>query len=331
MRRKIRSQSLPWLVWLLVGAPALAASDDYRAPTGFNGHAWGEPLSAFQELKLLNANTVSNSPGVTRFLECRDLGMPCDDPARPDQLMVIAKSQVTEGNGSFAVSEYYREPEQNPWAESLVALNAITYMFCAQWHMPTVPANIRDQLRYCGTRMVYRSDTAATLFTRPNSYQSNHDRLLRHLIRLHGPPDGYRYKKGQVSVGPLGGTDEDIEAAESETPLARTAQENPITLLPRCAATITMMFDAKRGWGVVFYATAGIYNFAYGRHTMRDENNELYVALSGRNLDQPFRKQVGQCERKLGSLVCARGLHRLRDSDIRKFEPVATTARNQPQ
>jgi hypothetical protein len=349
MHHIFRWKRLPSLACALALSHALAAEDDFGPPTGFAGHSWGEPLAAFQDLKLLNANTVSNSPGITTFLPCRDTAEPCDDPNRPDLLMQNAKSQIAEGAGSFAVSEYYREPEQNPWAESLVALNAITYMFCAEWRMPTIPSDIRDKLRYCGSRMVYRSDTSAQLITRRRDYKSNHDRLLRHLIQLHGPPDGYRYKQGNVSVGPIEDSEPDVEPTEAADAVEESQTrapgsrpelqryrwcglaENANAVLPRCAATVTLMFDEARGWGFVLYATGGIYNFAYGRHVMQDENNELYVTLSGRDPDKPFRKQVGECRKTTGSLVCAPGMRRLRDADIRKFEPTATAAHNRPQ
>jgi hypothetical protein len=55
---------------LVCGSAALAA--DYDPPTGFNGHAWQEPLLAFPGLVLYAANTATGFAGkVTEFsMQC---------------------------------------------------------------------------------------------------------------------------------------------------------------------------------------------------------------------------------------------------------------------
>ena len=81
---------------LLVALCGPAMASDYQPPTGFNGHAWGDRLDASPGLKLWRANVAVNPHG--KMVDFNIV-------ARPGGTWSI--DQRVEGDGSFAVGEYY--------------------------------------------------------------------------------------------------------------------------------------------------------------------------------------------------------------------------------
>lgn len=308
---------------LVLGAPCLllavlaaaASRHDYTPPTGFNGLSWGAPLTALGKVKLARANTATDSKGKTTQLRCTENAEGCASAAYSDL--------DTEGRGSFAVAEYYRDGDKNPWATELVALQSATYLYCDEWQGSAVRADVKQRLKLCGARIFYRSDS--------NARESNHDRVLRHLIAEYGPYDGQRVKKGEVSIGPV--VD---EAAEPQTSPGMAEVDsgkgvaryrwcglpaNSTELVPECPATITLLFNHETGWGMVLFATDSMYRFAYARHITKDENNELYMALISRDPGKPTRRNANGCMRTTGSLICEGKLVAMPASERQRFEP----------
>jgi hypothetical protein len=205
------------------------------------------------------------------------------------------------------VSEYYFDTDTNPWADAGVRLHAMTYLFCAHWMGATVPHTVKSQLRYCGNRIFYRSETTAQLKGMPEGFVSNHDRVLKRLIDTHGLPEGYR-RRGTITLDIEDGSDE-LEPVEGAAVALQDLQryrwcglpEDSVRLSPACPATITQVFDRTTGWGMIVFATAPVYAYAYARHTLSDENNMLYVLLNGQPMDRPFRRLVQQCT---GTYIC---------------------------
>jgi hypothetical protein len=185
----------------------------------------------------------------------------------------------------------------------------------------------------CGARIFYRSESHMQLAGKPAQFESNHDRVLRHLIAEYGPYDGQRVKKGEVVAGPV--VEEGAEAASAEDATATVGDSgqgvvryrwcglrgNSDQLVPDCAATITLLFNRDTGWGMVLFATGTMYKFAYARHVAHDENNELYMALVSRDPDRPTRRNANKCLRTTGSLICEGKLVAMPDSERRRFEP----------
>lgn len=320
---------MKWKSWIaavaMIATAATAAetSPDYTPPTGFNGLTWGAPLSALGAVKLARANTVTDSKGKATQLRCTEKPEGCAN-------VVEDSDQDVEGVGSFAVAEYYREPDSNPWATALVALHSATYLFCDEWLGSSVRNDVKQRMRFCGARIFYRSDSIAQ---RPTGAQTNHDRLLRHLIREFGPPDGHRLPAGHVSVGPV--TESNADAA-TNTPqdIAPESEVGGVlryrwcgmhdkadALVPPCRATITLLFNRDSGWGMVLFATDAVYRFAQARHATQDENNELYMALISGNPRKPTHRNTNDCMRTTGSLICGGKLAALSDRDRRRFEP----------
>jgi len=301
------------------------APREYRAPQGFNGLAWGDPLSGLGGARLARVNTVVDAKGKVTRQRCIETGG-CAN--------WVASDQDVEGEGSFAVAEYYRESDSNPWASSLVALQAATYLFCDEWQGASIPRDVKQQLRHCGARIFYRSETAAQIMARPSGAETNHDRVLRHLLREHGPPDGYRVRRGEVTVGALTESGAEIESAAGTEEAAPERsgsgvlryrwcglQDSAPELLPACTATITLLFNRDTGWGMVLLVTDAVYKFAQARHATKDENNELYMALVSAEPAKPTRRRANDCMRTTGSLVCGGKLTTLSDRELQRFEP----------
>lgn len=326
MRRMTRGCWIGALGALAAAAVFAGNNAHYTPPGGFNGLAWGAPLSALGKVKLARANTATDSRGKVTQLRCAERPEGCASAGISDQ--------DVEGAGSFSVAEYYREPDSNPWAQSLVALQAATYLFCDEWLGPGVRKDVKQRMRLCGARIFYRSESAAQLAGKSAKFESNHARVLRHLIAEFGPYDGQRVKKGEVVLGPV------IEAGATEpepTEMPADAADdsgqgvaryrwcglpaNSGQLVPDCPATITLLFNHQTGWGMVLFATESMYKFAYARHVTQDENNELYMALVSRDPGKPTRRNANDCQRTTGSLVCGGKLLSMPDSERRRFEP----------
>ena len=336
MTRPIRMPNLPrallhpvrLLLWCALCACCIAAEPvggNYTPPRGFNGLTWGAPLSALGAVKLARANIVTDSNGRATQQRCMENPGGCAGWSPSDQ--------DVEGRGSFAVAEYSRDSDSNPWAASGIALQTATYVYCDEWQGGSAPANVKQQLRLCGARIFYRSDTGAELAARPAGYTSNHDRLLRHLIGEFGPPDGYRMRRGEVTVGPIleslpdAATAEDAGSprVESEQGVLRHRwcglHDTVSALVPACPATVTLLFNHETGWGMVIMATAVMYKFAHARHATHDENNELYLALISGDPTRPTNRRANACLRTTGSLLCTGRMQTLSDKERQRFEP----------
>jgi hypothetical protein len=310
------------LLYILAG-PAPAA-EDYTPPSGFDGHMFEAPLAAFAGIRMGSVSTATGARGkVTQlYFECTEasrqrgassLKGACD----PGGLQTI------EGEGSYAVGEYYFNTEPNPWVGTHVRLFAMTYLFCARWGTTTVPGNIRERMHYCGNRIFYRSETAAQLAKLSASFESNHDRVLKRLIAEHGMPDGYR-RQGTITVQLEGGSGDEApeDAFVSLRDIQRFRwcglQESNMMLSPTCPATVTQIFDPHTGWGMVVYATRPMYEFAYARHSLSDENNFLYVLLNGRPMGEPFRRAAQPCT---GTRICGPRIFAIPEREQKLFAP----------
>lgn len=308
------------IFWCALCAACFAAETAggrYTPPQGFNGLSWGAPLPALGTVKLARANIVTDSNGRATQQRCMENPGGCAGWSPSDQ--------DVEGRGSFAVAEYYRDSDSNPWAASGIALQTATYLFCDEWQGGSVPAKVKQQLRFCGARIFYRSDVGADT--------GNHDRLLRHLIGEFGPPDGYRTPRGEVTVGPVLESQSDAAPAQEADSLRSESKQGVLryrwcglhdtvsSLLPACPATVTLLFNHETGWGMVIMATAVIYKFAHARHATHDENNELYMALISGDPTRPTNRRANACLRTTGSLLCTGRMQTLSDKERQRFEP----------
>lgn len=309
---------------LLVGvvcSPLRAA--EYRPPAGFNGHTWGEPLSAFHGLELWHAHEVLMSPGkvIDPKINCTLVFRAVSSLRPADQFFECHSDAQVEGDGSFAIGEYYFSQDRNPWVAQRVELVTISYLFCAGWQGDYLPKDVKKRLTLCGARVTFRSDTQAQLARREADYRSNFDRILRALIAEHGEPPGYEHS-GRITIE---AGDERVTTPEQPRPeyfryrwcgVGEFARE----LRPACASTVTLVFEAARGQGTILYATPPMYDYAYGRHVEGQENDELYVLLNGRRLDRKYRYEshLSQCT---GTHLCGPSTSSMPAAELSAFQP----------
>ena len=70
--------------------------------------------------------------------------------------------------------------------------------------------------------------------------------------------------------------------------------------------------------GTVLYATAQMYDYAYGRHTSGDENNEIWALLNGQPIFKSYRVERRQCT---GTHICRPIKNDLSAKDVLAFQP----------
>jgi hypothetical protein len=297
------------ILLLLLGSSASYAVE-YHAPAAFNGHAWGDRLASFPGLTLWHANTAQGADGkvVDFLLKCKKADCSFGD---------ATLYQRAEGGGSFALAEYYKNVDNNPWPRQDIALLTVSYLFCANVAGEYLPHPINQHLRLCGGRILFRSDTLAELAHLGAGYRSNYDRIMGRLIAEYGEPPGYE-RRGVVII-------ENIESAQQpqrpQYVLYRWCgvDEASLNLHPSCPVSITLEFEATRGYGTILYATAAVYDFAHARNEMGDRNNDLYALLFSRQLAHPPRGFVRtECT---GKRICNPGSSAMTARQMKEFEP----------
>jgi hypothetical protein len=318
-RIKPRHVAVAVMLFVAVICAAGLSAAEYRPPSGFNGHQWGDPLSSFSGLRLRQANAVLLSPGKTVDIArvCRN-GGPSGPPSNEWIALCYFDTRI-DGIGSYSVGEYYLNQDSNPWAGRRVALFAITYLFCTSWQGEHMPQDMKEHLTLCGARVMFRSDTHKQLAARDMDYQSNFERILRTLIIEHGDPPGYE-RGGKITIE---SGDETLTTPRKRWPdYIRYrwcgVSEFALKLRPTCNATVTLVFDGVTGEGTVLYATAPMYEYAYGRHVLGQENDELYVLLNGRRLDRPNAFESHRCT---GTRLCNPGNSRMSAQELSAFQP----------
>jgi hypothetical protein len=300
---------------LTSGATSAATDSTYHPPTGFNGYTWGFALTSFPKLSLWHANTAGNAHGKDS-----DITIHCNQNQSTGETCTSSSAQIdrrVEGEGSFALAEYYRRLDKNPWHEAGIDVLTISYLFCARSAGEYISHPIRNHLTLCGSRVIFRSDTLAELANRPNGYVSNYDRILRRFAADYGEPPGYQVH-GRIIVQGL--EDQSPSGAQPRPQYAMFRwcglSESAAYERPNCLSTITLEFEATQGYGTILFATAPVYDFAFARHEMGDQRNDLYRLLYSDRLDHlPPRPDV----RCTGTRICNPGHEPMSAQELRDF------------
>jgi hypothetical protein len=293
-----------------------ASAADYDPPAGFNGHAWGEPLSASPALVLWQANKATGYAGkVTEFqMRCTPEGNSCN-------YLQAEMVQRVEGAGTYALAEYYLRSDTNPWQGAGVGLIGVTYMYCASGVGNHLPTPLRKNLGLCGARAYFTSDTDELKAQLGADHQSNLDRLLRKLVAEHGMPPGYK-PRGSITIDALEPDGAALPAPAGGEQLRAWRwcglKEAGSSLTPPCPATLTLVFDGSKGTGMLLYATPPMYAYAWARHEMGDAENELFVLLSGQIKAPVKRDKIRQCT---GSRNCGTSNTGLSAKSLAEFQP----------
>ena len=305
--RGIRPAAVAMLV--LGAVSAVAQAREYQPPQGFNGHQWGETLATYKGLTLWRANTAINSNGkqAESHLVCR-ADLPC----------VI--EQRVEGEGSYGLGEYYFAKDANPWVAQRIELFTISYLFCARWSGEYVPKALKKEMKLCGVRVMFRSDTAQQLVALGEHYRSNFDKVLHELITEFGEPPGYErsptitIETDTQRIGPAAGVPTSDYVRYRWCGLDRDVKQ----LRPSCPATVTLVFDGVRGEGTILYAAPLLYDYAYARRDTGDEHDEIFALLNGERLDQHKYYVKRQCTI---SRICGPRKSAMSPQDALAFKP----------
>jgi hypothetical protein len=293
------------LVGMLVG-PAIGAG--FQPPSGFNGHQWGETLAAYQGLTLWRADTALNSNG-----KLEDFRLNC----RPD--LPCAIDERTEGDGSYALGEYYFTKDTNPWVEQRIELFTVSYLFCARYLGDHLPRNLKEQMKLCGARIMFRSDTTQQLASLGDHYRSNFDKVMQQLVGEFGEPPGYeRSARITIETDTQRVNPQDVPASDYVRYRWCGLDRDEQKLRPNCDATVTLVFDSGRGEGTILYAAGPLYDYAYARHDTGDAHNDIYTLLNGERLDQrPFYVKR-ECT---GTHICGPQKGSMSKNDALAFQP----------
>lgn len=313
LNRSLRTAALCALAALLPFAPPSPAAE-YRVPTGFNGHEWGEHFAQLPGIKLWHANSTQSVQIRTTGPRINCIALTMTDGCLPKYWHV---EQPLDVPNMFALAEYYLNVDSNPWASSGIRVYAISYLYCAA-EAGYLPTPVKKYLRLCGSRVIFLSDNSAQLAQQKEGYQSNLDRIVRRLIADYGEPPGYELH-GKITIQSIGG-DEITSTAAPDKPvyvLYRWCRVLSDKVRPDCKATVTLEFEATHGEGTVLFATPELYDFANARHDIGDRKNDIYTLLYNHlGKFEPTRREP--CT---GKRVCNPRDAQMTATEIRDFEP----------
>jgi hypothetical protein len=283
---------LRFFLFTLVAATLSAHAADkpkrvkYVAPAGFDGHQWNE---------------LRTSPGFAKLPETPyGVGAAWMRPVEKEVLFTCVPAggseggcnfQATldtlrrrfEGGGFYVLSEYRVEDEGARFgsAEDEVVLYPVLYQFCANWDSTKreVPAKFDEMNRFCGVRMLFRSESREELLKLPADHVTNYDRVLDKLIARFGKPDKYA-RRGQVIIETLEGDSTDRK--ERKFGIWRWCPARDRGLHTNCAASVVLSLDPATGAASVLYSTPLLWEYAYARQNNGYKGDKLFKMLHAR-------------------------------------------------
>jgi hypothetical protein len=276
----------------MVGAVAIAAEPDkkvkYVAPAGFAGHAWGELRTNFTRLPdtpigvgaaWMNARVKSTTfdciPVATIGPQMSGAIGGCDFRATLDTLR-----KTYEGGGFYVLSEYSLDEQGFRFGDSdPVVLHPVVYQFCANWYETKreTPPKFDEMNKFCGMRLMFRSETRQELVGKPVDHVTDYDRVFEKLVAKFGWPAGYR-KRGRVLIETLEGDSGD--ASDRRFQIWRWCpSRDGGGMKIGCDASVTLALDPTTGVGTVLYSTPLLWEFAYARRNNGNKDDRLYKML----------------------------------------------------
>jgi hypothetical protein len=297
---------------LLLPLGSACEAADYRVPTGFNGHVWGEQFTELPGLKLWHANTAQSA-------QIEPIERPfCPTTGGCDISRLYGVQQTLDLPNTFALAEYYLNVDSNPWAGSGVRLYTISYLYCVNQSGPYLQTPVKKYLRLCGARVIFLSETPDRLARQQSGFQSNFERIVRRLVADYGEPPDHDVH-GKITIQSMSG-DELTATPAVGKPAYVVYRWCPVLAdkrRPNCKATVTLEYEATRGEGTVLFATPELYDFASARHGSGDQKNDIYMLL----YDHVGQMQPRQRELCTGKRVCNPVEAQMTARETRDFEP----------
>jgi hypothetical protein len=278
------------LLLLAAGATLAVAADGtqkvkYVPPEGWAGFKWGALRSSFERLPKdpVGVGAAFGRPVVkdTNFI-CKPVftesAQGCDMYS-----MIMTMSKKYEGGGFYVMSEYSIEGQGFKFGtgDEGVLLHPIIYQFCANWDdtKKLVPEEFDSMNKFCGVRLLFRTETREELRKLPGDHVTNYDRVLTLLMDRFGKPDGF-VRRGQVIIETLEG---DSETPDRKFSVWRWCPARDRALHTSCTASVTLSLDLATGRGTVLYSTPLLWEFAYARENGGFKGEKLFRMLHARN------------------------------------------------
>jgi len=289
----VRKSGFPLVVFLMgvlccgVGLGAdKPAKVKYVPPAGFGGHQWGELRAGFERLPqdplgvaaAFTGPVMKNQDFICKpvFSEAQQ---GCDM-----YTMIMTMRKTYEGGGFYVLSEYAIEDQAFRYGTESdgVVLHPIVYQFCANWDdtKKIVPEKFDEMNKFCGVRLLFRSESREQLRKLPGDYVTNYDRILQMLLEKFGKPDGFVHR-GRVVIETMEG--ESSDASDRKFSIWRWCPARDRTLHTSCTASVVLSLDPASGLGTVLYSTPLLWEYAYARENGGFKGDKLFKMLHARN------------------------------------------------
>jgi hypothetical protein len=271
-----------------------SSREKYNPPTGFSGHSWGEPLTGpgFSQLPLkaigVGAAWMQPSLKETSYT-CVPVSAPgsqingavggCDF-----QATLLTLRQRHDGGGFHVLSEYTVDDQGARFGNGSddVLLHPVVYQFCASWDSPKreVPAKFNELSKFCGVRLMFKTETTDELRRLPADHVTNYERVLNKLVARFGKPDKFS-RRGSVVIETM---EEDIaERHQRQHRVWRWCPPAERGSHTTCSASVVLSLEPATGVATVLYSTPPLWQFAYARENNGYKGDKLFRLLHASN------------------------------------------------
>jgi hypothetical protein len=265
----------------------------YVAPTGFDGHQWGELLTSasFTQLPL---KPIGIGAAWMRPLEkevtftCVPVGglgsqMGGSVGGCDFQATLASLRRRFEGGGFYVLSEYTIDDQGARYGSGpdAVVLHPVIYEFCANWDSTKreMPPNFDQINKFCGVRLMFETETTDELRNLPADHVTNYDRVLDKLIARFGKPGGFA-QRAKVILETISEDPADRQARKFR--IWRWCPARDRGLHTSCAASVVLTLEPATGAASVLYSTPLLWEFAYARQNNGFKGDKLFKILHAR-------------------------------------------------
>jgi len=199
------------------------------------------------------------------------------------QATLARLQKKVEGGGFYVLSEFTIADQGFRSGDEIdgVVLHPVIYQFCANWDETKreVPPKFDEINRFCGVRLLFKSDTREQLRGKPAEYVTNYDRMLKILLERFGKPENFT-RRGTVVVETLEG--ETSDQADRKFSIYRWCPPRDNNgLHTDCTASVVLSLNPATGVATVLYSTPLLWEFAYAREK-NNKGDRLYKILHAR-------------------------------------------------
>jgi hypothetical protein len=265
----------------------------YVAPDGFSGHLWGE-LRISPGFAALPERPSGVGAAWMRPVE-KDLTFTCVPMSGASMAMGGAAGgcdfQETlnslrrrfEGGGFYVLSEYTIDDQgvRIGSEQDGVFLYPVYYQFCANWDSTKreVPPTFDQMNKFCGVRMVFKSENREALRILPADHVTQYDRVLEKLTAKFGRPANF-VRRGQVVVETMEGDSTDRK--DRKFRIYRWCPARDRGLHTNCTASVVLSLEPETGVATVLYSAPLLWEYAYARQNNGYKGDKLFKMLHAR-------------------------------------------------